>query len=295
MARARAGSSTRPAPRPCMAAAERYATRERPPRRHRGRRPLAASSSRCAARRARRSRARAWPWTRRARRRSSCARAASSRSRSSSGRLGALALHGARALTGGIPLNVGGEVVGAIGTSGETPDEDEAVSVAGAARGVLHREVPALTYDEARTVAEAAAAAATARGVAPGRRGRRRRRRPRLPVAARRRAGRERRRRHRQGPHGGDLPPPSKDFEDQASNGRAFGAAPGACGPPAGRHPDRPRRRGGRRHRRQRRLVRRRGPGARAARRRGGLTLMEGRSVKSQRRMPAAGAGILVG
>ncbi len=51
----------------------------------------------------------------------------------SSGRLGALALHGARALTGGIPLKVGEEVVGAIGTSGETPDEDEAVSLAGAA------------------------------------------------------------------------------------------------------------------------------------------------------------------
>ena len=49
------------------------------------------------------------------------------------GRLGALALHGARALTGGMPLTVGGEVVGAIGTSGETPDEDESVSKAGAA------------------------------------------------------------------------------------------------------------------------------------------------------------------
>src|SRR5947208_16976889 len=40
------------------------------------------------------------------------------------GRLGALALHGASALTGGIPLKVNGEVVGAIGTSGETPDQD---------------------------------------------------------------------------------------------------------------------------------------------------------------------------
>src|ERR687883_1936686 len=37
------------------------------------------------------------------------------------GRIGALALHGASALTGGIPLVVGDEVVGAIGTSGETP------------------------------------------------------------------------------------------------------------------------------------------------------------------------------
>src|ERR671939_753381 len=49
------------------------------------------------------------------------------------GRLGALALQGASALTGGIPLRVDGETVGAIGTSGETPDEDEAISLAGAA------------------------------------------------------------------------------------------------------------------------------------------------------------------
>src|ERR687898_499375 len=48
------------------------------------------------------------------------------------GRLGALALHGASCLTGGIPLEVDGEVVGAVGTSGETPDEDESVSIAGA-------------------------------------------------------------------------------------------------------------------------------------------------------------------
>ena len=33
---------------------------------------------------------------------------------------------------------VDGEVVGAIGTSGETPDEDEAISIAGAAVDVLH-------------------------------------------------------------------------------------------------------------------------------------------------------------
>src|ERR1700745_2390964 len=51
----------------------------------------------------------------------------------SGGRLGALALHGARALTGGVPLVVDGEVVGAVGTSGETPDEDEAISYAGSA------------------------------------------------------------------------------------------------------------------------------------------------------------------
>ena len=124
----------------------------------------------------------------------------------SGGRLGALALHGARALTGGIPLTVDGEVVGAIGTSGETPDEDESVSVAGAATEFSTAEVPALSYEEARAAAEAAGRIATDRGVAP--------------VAAVVDAG-------------GDLvylwrPDAAqvasvgvKDFEEQASNGRA--------------------------------------------------------------------------
>lgn len=85
----------------------------------------------------------------------------------SSGRLGALALHGARALIGGIPLHVDGEVVGAVGTSGETTDEDEAVSLAGSRARFSTVEVPALTYEGARTAAGAAAAEATARGVAP--------------------------------------------------------------------------------------------------------------------------------
>jgi glc operon protein GlcG len=85
----------------------------------------------------------------------------------SGGRIGALALHGAAALTGGIPLKVGDDVVGAIGTSGESPDEDEAISLAGAAADFSTTEVPALTYDGARRVAEAVAEAAAARGVAP--------------------------------------------------------------------------------------------------------------------------------
>src|SRR4051794_37353478 len=83
------------------------------------------------------------------------------------GRIGALALHGASALTGGIPLRVDGEVVGAIGTSGETPDEDEAISVAGAAADFSVAEVAALTYEGARFAAEAAGAAAAERGVSP--------------------------------------------------------------------------------------------------------------------------------
>jgi uncharacterized protein GlcG (DUF336 family) len=85
----------------------------------------------------------------------------------SSGRLGALALHGATALTGGIPLRVGDEVVGAVGTSGETPDEDEAVSLAGAATSFPTGGVPALTAFGARRVAAAVADAAHERGVAP--------------------------------------------------------------------------------------------------------------------------------
>jgi glc operon protein GlcG len=85
----------------------------------------------------------------------------------SGGRLGALALHGASALTGGIPLKVDGEVVGAIGTSGETPDEDEACSIAGAAAGISARTVPALTFEGAREAAETVASEARSRGVAP--------------------------------------------------------------------------------------------------------------------------------
>src|ERR687889_1936350 len=60
----------------------------------------------------------------------------------SGGRLGALALHGATCLTGGIPLVVDGEVVGAVGTSGETPDEDEAISIAGASAAFSVAEQP---------------------------------------------------------------------------------------------------------------------------------------------------------
>jgi glc operon protein GlcG len=48
------------------------------------------------------------------------------------GRFGALQLHGAVALQGGIPLVFDGEFVGAIGVSGETPAEDEAIAIAGA-------------------------------------------------------------------------------------------------------------------------------------------------------------------
>src|SRR5215470_1028616 len=85
----------------------------------------------------------------------------------SAGRLGALALGGAAALTGGIPLAVDGEVVGAIGTSGENPDQDESVSLAGAHTPFSVTDVPALTRQEAQAAAQAAAAIATDRGVSP--------------------------------------------------------------------------------------------------------------------------------
>lgn len=48
-------------------------------------------------------------------------------------RVSALALHGAVALQGGVPITVNGKVIGAIGVSGETPQQDEDIAVAGAA------------------------------------------------------------------------------------------------------------------------------------------------------------------
>ncbi len=49
------------------------------------------------------------------------------------GRVSALALHGAVALQGGVPIVVNGKVIGAIGVSGETPAQDEDIAIAGAA------------------------------------------------------------------------------------------------------------------------------------------------------------------
>ncbi|MGH7257053.1 MAG: GlcG/HbpS family heme-binding protein [Nitrospiraceae bacterium] len=48
------------------------------------------------------------------------------------GRVSALALHGAVALQGGVPIIVEGKVIGAIGVSGETPSQDEEIAIAGA-------------------------------------------------------------------------------------------------------------------------------------------------------------------
>jgi glc operon protein GlcG len=49
------------------------------------------------------------------------------------GRVAALALAGATPLQGGVPIEVDGKVVGAIGVSGETPQEDEDIAKVGAA------------------------------------------------------------------------------------------------------------------------------------------------------------------
>lgn len=48
------------------------------------------------------------------------------------GRVAALALPGATPLQGGIPIIIDGKVVGAIGVSGNTPQEDEEIAIAGA-------------------------------------------------------------------------------------------------------------------------------------------------------------------
>jgi glc operon protein GlcG len=49
------------------------------------------------------------------------------------GRVAALALPGATPLQGGVPIVFEGKVIGAIGVSGNTPQEDEAIALAGAA------------------------------------------------------------------------------------------------------------------------------------------------------------------
>ena len=48
------------------------------------------------------------------------------------GRIAALALAGATPLQGGVPIYFEGKVIGAIGVSGNTPQEDEDIAIAGA-------------------------------------------------------------------------------------------------------------------------------------------------------------------
>jgi glc operon protein GlcG len=75
------------------------------------------------------------------------------------GRVAALALPGATPLQGGVPLEVNGRVIGAIGVSGNTPQEDEDIAKAGAAAlpGAIGATEggPAVSYWNSREVNEA--------------------------------------------------------------------------------------------------------------------------------------------
>jgi glc operon protein GlcG len=73
------------------------------------------------------------------------------------GRVAALALPGATPLQGGVPLVVDGEVVSAIGVSGNTPQEDEDIAKAGAAAltNAIARVPPPVSYWKSGDVAPA--------------------------------------------------------------------------------------------------------------------------------------------
>jgi glc operon protein GlcG len=75
------------------------------------------------------------------------------------GRVAALALPGATPLQGGLPLIADGRVVGAIGVSGNTPQEDEDIAMAGAkvfaAAPSAKSDVPKVTYFPAAQVTKA--------------------------------------------------------------------------------------------------------------------------------------------
>ena len=73
------------------------------------------------------------------------------------GRVAALALPGATPLQGGVPIEHNGKVIGAIGVSGNTPQEDEDIAKAGAnaAAGIIDAGASPITYLEKDTVAAA--------------------------------------------------------------------------------------------------------------------------------------------
>lgn len=48
------------------------------------------------------------------------------------GRIAALALADSTPLQGGVPIRLDGQVIGAIGVSGDTPQVDEAIAIVGA-------------------------------------------------------------------------------------------------------------------------------------------------------------------
>jgi uncharacterized protein GlcG (DUF336 family)/quercetin dioxygenase-like cupin family protein len=73
------------------------------------------------------------------------------------GRVAALALPGATPLQGGLPIEHEGKVIGAIGVSGNTPQEDEDIAKAGvaAAQSILAGNGGAVTYLDKDAVAAA--------------------------------------------------------------------------------------------------------------------------------------------
>jgi glc operon protein GlcG len=84
-----------------------------------------------------------------------------------SGELGALTLRGGSPLKGGIPLRVDGEIIGGIGASGGTGDDDEQLCFAGLNAEIQFETKNLLTYEGARFAADVAAGQAKSLGVAP--------------------------------------------------------------------------------------------------------------------------------
>lgn len=73
------------------------------------------------------------------------------------GRVASLVLPGATPLQGGVPLIANGKVVGAIGVSGNTPQEDEDIALAGAAafEAAMKSSPTPVTYLPAKQVSQA--------------------------------------------------------------------------------------------------------------------------------------------
>ena len=211
-----------------LAAAERDGERARPPRRDRGRRPVGRARSSCAAP----------PGAQIASSRVAVDKARTAaifvrpsremEEQVTGGRLGALALHGASALTGGIPLTRRRR--GRRRDRHERRDARRGRGDLARRRGgrLLGRRGPGAHLRGRALAAEAAGAEAARRGVAPVDLRRRRRRRADVPRAPRPRAGRERRGHDRQGAHGRDLPPAEQGLRGPGVRRAAVGAAPRA-------------------------------------------------------------------
>jgi len=73
------------------------------------------------------------------------------------GRVASLVLPGATPLQGGVPLVFDGKVIGAIGVSGNTPQEDEDIAKAGAAsfEAAMRSPAPAVTHLPGKEVSQA--------------------------------------------------------------------------------------------------------------------------------------------